>query len=234
MFGRMLNPIGKRRRKSILVRTLMALGPLAIVAAIILAPSALPTAHANGIDGCAPSPASACVVQTRTAQANFRGVSGTTCPLDTYASVVATRTVQHPGDTVSDELNVLIIESDCNGLVEHAHNTDFTGTIRFAGVTTSTVRGAATMVDTISGASFTTTIDLTWQGSGTTMSGSSTSQTTVGNVIITTNDRISTRFASVSGALTNADGFNLASLSVLAFHASLNSDTTVTTVTPNT
>ena len=233
MFARTLNPIGKRRRKSILALGLAVVGMI-MVAAVTLAPGISATAHANGIDGCAPSPASACVVQTRTAQADFRGVSGTTCPLDTYASVVATRTVQHPGDTVSDELNVLIIESDCNGLVEHAHNTDFTGTIRFAGVTTATVRGAATMVDTISGASFTTTIDLTWQGSGTTMSGSSTSQTTVGNVIITTNDRISTRFASVSGALTNADGFNLASLSVLAFHASLNSDTTVTTVTPNT
>jgi hypothetical protein len=128
-------------------------------------------------------------------------------------------TLQRPGKTTTQMAFVFISEIDCNNiLLEEASNLDpntgtpnFTGTIQFGtGLTTGVMNGTATMFDIVSNTSFTTNINVTWQGFGPTTTTLDNSHIRGAGFMVSNHFHGTDREAEASGTFTNADGSNLA------------------------
>jgi hypothetical protein len=214
--------MGKRHRKTILALGLAVVGLVAVVATVTLVPGIGRTAHASGSGGggCVATNGPSCAFKEHSANVDFGTISSDSCPIFTDATLNVFGDLQRPGKTGSQMAFVFIQQIDCNGiLVEQATNFDpntgvpnFTGTIQFnIGLTTGTMNGTATMFDAISNTSFTTTIDVTWQGYGPTTTTIDNSHFRGAGFIVNNHFHGSDRAAEASGTFTNAGASNLAS-----------------------
>jgi hypothetical protein len=221
VFARMLSPIGKRHRKSALALGLAVVGLVAVVAAVTVVPGLGRTAHAsgNGGGGCVATTGPACSFKEHSANANFGTVSSDTCPIITTASINVFESLQLPGKTGSQSIFLFISQFDCNNnQLEGADNFDpntglpsFTGTIQFGGgLTTAKVNGTANMFDFVSGMSFTTTINVTWQAFGPSTTFIDSSHNRGPGLIINMHFHATDRAAEASGMVTNMDNSNIA------------------------
>jgi len=180
------------------------------------------TAHASGSGGggCAAPTGPSCTFKGHNASVDFGTISNDQCPIFTDASILVFEDLQRPGNTPSQMAIVSIQQVDCNGiLLEQASNFDpntglsnFTGTVQFNnGLTTGTMNGTATMVDNISGTTFTSTIHVTWLGYGPSTTSFDHSHFRGAGFIVNNRFHGSDRAAEASGTFTNLDGSNLAS-----------------------
>jgi hypothetical protein len=231
VFARMLIPIGKRHRKSVLALGLAVVVLVAVVAVVTVLPGIGRTAHASGSGGggCVASNGPSCTFKDHSAFADFGSASNDQCSVVTDANVNVFQNLQRPGKTAGQMVFVFISQYDCNGnTLEGASNFDpntgapnFTGTIQFGkDITTASVNGTATMFDFISNTSFTTTINLTFQAYGPTATTIDNSHTRGFGFIVNNHFHGSDRAAEASGTFTNADGSNLASAPT--FNADMN------------
>jgi hypothetical protein len=228
---------GKRRLAIVGITTV---GVTALVAVLAFAALALHVRPAygsgTGPGGCygTTTTGPACTVKGHQAYADFSSIGSDGCTYtDTFIQVFDSVTT--PGKTASQMVLTGITQYDCSGnLVESAYNTDpntfapnFTGSIQFgSGVSTATVNGTAVMYDSVTGAQFTSTINVTWKGYGPTTTYIDSSIIRSPGFYMNNHFHGSSRQAEASGVITDASGTNLATPATL--NASLDDGTSGT------
>jgi hypothetical protein len=200
-------------------------GLVAVVAVLLVAvsPFGARVAHGGGTGGggCVSTSGPACHFSGNDAFAVFASVSSDNC-IFTEAFIQPMASLTRPGGVTSQAVTVAIDKFDaCQGIdLGSANNVDpttfvpdFTGTIQFDGkLSTATVTGTAPMFDAFTGAQlFTTTVNVTWKGYGSTTQSVDSSHFHGFGFISNTHFTGQSRQAEASGALTDATGTNLAS-----------------------
>ncbi len=218
MFARITSKLGKR---GLVASGLATVALVAVVAllAVTLLPSNGRTAHASGTGGCFPTTGPSCTFKNHSAFADFGSVSSNGC-IFTDASLQPFESLTRPGNTTSQSVFVFISKFDaCNQVqLEAASNIDpntgvenFTGNIQFGtGLSTATVNGTASMFDFISNTTFTTTINVTWQGFGPTTTSIDNMHVRAPSFIFNSHFHGTSRAAEALGTLTDKTGTNLA------------------------
>ena len=197
---------------------------VAVVAVLLVAVSPFGTrvAHGSGTGGggCFPTSGPACQFKGNDANAFFGGVSSDGC-IFTEAFIHPMASLTRPGNITSQAVFISIDKFDeCQGIgLESASNfdpntflPDFTGTIQFGtNLSTASVVGTAPMFDGFTGAQlFTTTINVTWKGYGSTTKSIDSSHFHGFGFIMSTHFNGDSRSAEASGTFTDETGANLA------------------------
>src|SRR5258708_827839 len=172
MFARITSKLGKRG----LVASGLATVALVAVGALLagpLLPSNGRTAHPSCTGGGFPAPGPPRPLTNHSPFGGLGSLSSNGC-IFTDESLQPFESLTRPGNTTSQSVFVFISKFDaCNQVqLEAASNIvpntgveNFTGNIQFGtGLSTATVNGTASMFDFISNTTFTTTINVTWQG----------------------------------------------------------------------
>jgi hypothetical protein len=214
------------RRLVLIGLALLAL--VAVVAVLLVAASPFGTrvAHGSGTGGgCISTSGPACHFSGNDASAIFDSVSSDGCVF-TEAFIHPMASLTRPGGITSQSVFVSIGTFDeCQGIdLGSASNVDpntfvpdFTGTVQFDGkLTTASVTGTAPMFDAFTGVQlYTTTINATWKGYGSTTRSIDSSHFHGFGFIMSTHFVGQSRSAEASGTLTDATGTNLATPATL-------------------
>lgn len=237
MSDRTTGSSGKRRLAIVGMTAVGATALVAVLTVTFLAFHARPAyGSGTGPGGCYGSTTTtpACTVKGHQAYADFSSIGSDGCTYtDTFIQVFDNVTT--PGNTATQMALVGITQYDCNNnLVESAYNTDpttfapnFTGSIQFgSGMTTATVDGTAIMYDSVTGAQFTSTINVTWKGYGPTTTYIDSSIIRSPGFFMNQHFQGASRQSEASGVMTDASGTNLATPATL--NASLDDGTSGT------
>lgn len=220
MFARMLNVSGKRRLVP-LGLVLVVLAAVIAVLAVAASPLGHGVARAAGSGGsCVSNAGPVCTFKNNAAFADFGSVSSDGC-IFTEASLEPFQSLTRPGNTTSEAVLVFLGKFDvCQGiLLESASNIDpstgapdFTGTLQLdSKLAAATVNGTASMFDSNSGAlAFSATINVTWQGFGSTTRSVDSFHVHGPGFIAHRHFNGVSRAAEASGTLTDETGTNLA------------------------
>jgi hypothetical protein len=210
---------GKRRLMASILAVVGFTAMVAILAAVVLHSNVRVALGSGSGGGCISTTGPVCTFKDNRAFADFGSVSSDGC-IFTDAAIQPFQSLTRPGNTTSQSVFVFIEKFDfCNNVpLEEASNFDpttgapnFTGTIQFGGtLATATVNGTASMVDLISNTTFTATINVAWQGFGTTTRFIDNSHFRAPNFIVNSHFSGTSRAAEASGTLTDETGTNLA------------------------
>jgi hypothetical protein len=235
MFTRMFGLSGKRRLVAV---GLSALGLTAVVAVLTVmflgfnAHTAFGSGSGGG--GCFSTSGPVCTFKGHQAYADFSSVSADGCVF-TDAYVQAFESLTSPSRVDSQTVYLSIYQwNNCTGaMVIGADNMDpntwqpaFSGTIQF-GTQSASVNGTATMYDYVGGQSFTTTINVSWNGYGPTSTFVDSSHYRSPGFIMSTHDTGVSQAAEASGNYTDQSGANLAATPTLSAGLSNDSGGTV-------
>jgi hypothetical protein len=211
---------------------LVGLGLLALVAVVAVllvavSPFGTRVAHGSGTGpgGCVATTGPSCHFSGNEATAIFDSIASDGCTA-TEAFIQPMASVTRPGGVTSQSVFISIDTFDiCQGIgLGSASNLDpntflpdFTGTVQFDGkLSTASVVGTAPMFDGFTNAQlFTTTINLTWHGYGSTSQSIDSSHFHGFGFIDSTHFNGQSRSAEASGTLTDATGTNLATPATL-------------------
>ena len=212
------------RNRSLVLMALALMAVIAVVAVLLVAVSPFGTrvAHGSGTGGggCIATSGPACHMKGNDANAVFSSVSSDGC-IFTEAFIQPMASVTRPGNITSQSVFISIDKFDeCQGIgLESANNTDpttflpdFTGSIQFGtNLSTASVVGTAPMFDAFTGVQlFTTTINVTWKGYGSTTHSIDSSHFHGFGFIMSTHFNGDSRSAEASGTFTDETGANLA------------------------
>lgn len=216
------NPSRAPRRS---LRGLAVVGSLTLVATLtfVLLSMTSGTAHGSGTGGgggCFSTTGPVCVLHSNQADADFGVVDFPAC-VGTDASVTAFASLSVPGRAASQMVFVSVVTfNPCTGdLIAGASNIDpATGLPQFSGVaqfgsklTTASLSGTAPMFDLMTGAQvFTSTVNLTWQGFGSSSTFIDSSHVRAAGFTLNEYFHGVSRNAEASGTLTDGTGANAA------------------------
>jgi hypothetical protein len=198
------------------------------------------TVHGSGTGGggCFPTTGPACHFASNNAFVDFGSVSTDGC-IFTDASVQPFASLTRPGGTAIQTVFISISKFDfclppqsgcgsansgtgggggCGVLLEEASNFDpttgmpiFNGTIQFGPkLNTAAVNGSAPMIDFISGATFTSTVNVSWKGYGPTTTFMDSFSFRQPGFMSKSHSTGTSRSAEASGVVTDETGANLA------------------------
>lgn len=221
------------RRKQRLIAIGFVVVPLIVALVVLLALKPVTSHAANAGDlangssgsGCFTTSAPVCTFTQRDASADFSSLDGCVAT-DAFVSVFENLT--RPGNSSSQFVQVGISKYDvCNQVqLLAAFNIDFTGTIQFgAGLSSVTVAGTATMFDKLSSATFTATLNLTWQGIGPTTRTVESFHSHGAGVIVNARFNGTSRAADAAGTLSDGTTNFAATPTLIAELDSANSGT---------
>lgn len=234
MFTRAFNLSGKRRLVAVGLAMLGLTAVVAILAVTFLAFNAHPAfGSGSGGGGCFSTSGPVCTFKDHQAFADFSSVSSDGC-IFTDAYVQTFENLTSPGRVASQTVYLNISQWDnCTGtLIMGASNFDpstwqpnFTGTVQFGTqLSTASINGTAAMFDYNTGAQiFTTTINVSWTGYGTTSTFVDSSHFRSPGFLMNSHFTGTNRSAEASGTFTDQSGTNLATPPTL--NANLNNDT---------
>jgi hypothetical protein len=196
----------------------------------------------TGGGGCFPSTGPACHFASDNASVDFSSVSKDGC-IFTDATVQPFASLTRPGGTATQTVIIFISKWDncqnqggcssvnsgtgggggggCGVLLEEATNFDpitgmpvFNGTIQFGPkLGTAAVNGSAPMTDFVTGAQFTSTVNVSWKGYGPTSTFMDSFSDRQPGFMMKSHTTGSSRSAEASGVITDETGSNLAASS---------------------
>ena len=197
-------------------------GAMLVAVVSVLAATALNsrTAMGSGPGGCFATTGPACTFKDHVAFADFGSVSPDKCNF-TDAFVNPFEALTSPGRAATTVVFVSVMKFNClTNTFESASNIDpatgnpvFNGTVQFGtNLDTAAINGSAPMYDASSGLqTFTSTINVTWQGFGPTSSFIDTSHFRSPGLMVNSRFMGTSRMAIASGVITDETSANLAS-----------------------
>ncbi len=206
---------GKRRA---VAAVLAAVTLVAVVTTVLFMSFHTKTAFGAGAGLCTPN-TPVCTERGGSAMATFDNVSTDGCIL-TQVSANPTTSLSQPGNNGSQSVFLFISKYDqCNNVqIEEGTNdnpangeTPFTGTIDFGpNLSTGSLNGTAPIYDLNSGELlYTATINVTWQGYGSTTTRLDNEHFFSQNVVMNLNIHGTSRNAEASGTFTDETGSNV-------------------------
>ncbi len=233
MFTHARNWSGKRRLVAVGLSALGLSAIVAVLAVTFLAFNAHPAfGSGSGGGGCYSTSGPVCTFKGNQVYADFGSVSADGCVF-TDAYVQAFDNLTSPGRVASQSVYMSVSQwNNCTGQLvwgaddmnPNTYMPTFTGTVQFGSqLSSATINGTAPMYDFFTGAQvFTSTINVTLQGYGSTSRYMDSSQYRSPGFVMINHFTGSSRSAEASGVYTDQSGDNLATPASL--NASLNVD----------